>query len=212
MGGLRSCEGWLGYGWVCGLWWGLLLFVVWGWGRGWKEGGREGGGEVIRGCCVIVIVLIYLSFPTKHPSFFLLSHLVSFLPSFLPPLCPSTLYSSHLISSTKIPPPLEKTPIHPSSTATQTHKPHHRARLRDGRTERAGAITYVRTGFSHGKWVSIHESNLIAFALHRTLQQELFRPPIQTSCEPGLLGGVSPPQHGVGYATGRTDGWMEPSP
>lgn len=83
MGSLRSCEGWLGYGWVCGLWWGLLLFVVWGWGRGWKEGGREGGGELIRGCCVIVVVLIYLLFPTKHPSFFLLSHLVSFLPSFL---------------------------------------------------------------------------------------------------------------------------------
>lgn len=39
--------------------------------------------------------------------------------------------------------------------------------------------------------------------MHCTLQQELFRPSIQTSCERGLLGGVSPPQHGVGYATGR---------
>lgn len=36
---------------VCGLWWGLLF------GDGDGDGKNGGGGELIRGCCVIVVVV-----------------------------------------------------------------------------------------------------------------------------------------------------------
>lgn len=167
----------MGFGGVCC----CLLFGD-GDGDGKREGGREGGNSSTNSICYLLInIYPSSSSPISSPSF-LPSSSLSIYPSFIP---------SHPIYKDSPPgscPNREKKPIHPSIHPAQPLTNPQETPITalvsgmEEPSERGPQRTYVGgNGFRF--------MNPILSHMHCTLQQELFHPSIQTSCERGLLGG-----------------------